>query len=169
MMFWHAELVRWVICRKQGIEKAMEIASADETDIANVHGPIWVPRTRPPQGMSVRRILDCKLIAKDVEVGHWDSKGQGTLNDRGGVRWGAGVPERTVTAFSCQKDSEKDSENARQCCPSKMSYCTCHGCRWHHNQRLLRALINRLFAGAGTFSVRSSHSLSNLSEESSRW
>ena len=54
MIFWNAELiVGWIICWKQGIEKTMEFASAYETDVANFHGPIQVPWTWPPQGMSV--------------------------------------------------------------------------------------------------------------------
>ena len=48
MIFWHAELVGWIVCWKQGIEKTMEIASTDEADIANLHGPIRVPWTWPP-------------------------------------------------------------------------------------------------------------------------
>ena len=78
MIFWHAELVGWIVCWKQGVEKAMEVASAYETDVANLHGPIRVPWTRPPQCMSVCRILDCKLIAEDFVVGHLDRKGQET-------------------------------------------------------------------------------------------
>jgi hypothetical protein len=70
MMFWHAELLGWIICWKQGIEKTMEIAFAYETDIANLNASIWVPWTWPPQGMSVRRVLDCKLFAEDVKVSH---------------------------------------------------------------------------------------------------
>jgi hypothetical protein len=72
MILWHAEFVGWIVCGKQGVEKTMEIASAYETDIANLHGPIRVLWTWPPQGMSVRRILDCKLFAKDLVVGHRD-------------------------------------------------------------------------------------------------
>jgi hypothetical protein len=74
MIFWHAKLVRWIVCRKQGVEKTMKIASSYETDIAYLNGPIWVTWTGPPQGMSVRGILDCKLITEDVVVGHRDSK-----------------------------------------------------------------------------------------------
>ena len=72
MIFWHAEFVGWIVRGKQGVEKTMEIASAYEADIANLHGPIWILWTWPPQGMSVRRILDCKLFAEDLVVGHRD-------------------------------------------------------------------------------------------------
>jgi hypothetical protein len=70
MIFWHSSLVGWVVCWKQGVEKAMEFASAYEADIANLRGAIRVLWTWPPQGMSVRRVLDCKLFAEDVVVGH---------------------------------------------------------------------------------------------------
>jgi hypothetical protein len=70
MIFWHAELVGWIICWEHGVEKTMESATASETDIANSHGQIRVPWTWHPQGMSVRRILDCKLFAEDVVVVH---------------------------------------------------------------------------------------------------
>ena len=77
MIFRYSKLVGWMICWKQGVEKTMEFALAYETDVANLHGPIWVPWIRPPQGMSVRRILDGKLFAEDVIVGHRDHEPQG--------------------------------------------------------------------------------------------
>ena len=70
MVFWHTELVGWIVCWQQGVEKTVEFASAYETNVTELHGPIRVPRVRLPQGMPKRRILDCKLIPKDVEVGH---------------------------------------------------------------------------------------------------
>jgi hypothetical protein len=70
MIFWHAELVGWVVCWEEGVEKTMEIASAYKTDIAYLNRPIWVPWTRPPQSMSIRRILAYKLFAEYVVVGH---------------------------------------------------------------------------------------------------
>jgi hypothetical protein len=86
MMFRDAELVRWMVCWKQGIEETMEVASTYETDIANLHGPFWIPRSWPPQGMSIRRILDCKLFAEDVEVCHRDRKSQGNLSKPVGLK-----------------------------------------------------------------------------------
>ena len=70
MIFWHTKLVRWIIYWKQGVEKTMEFAPARETDIANLHGHVWVPWTWHPQCMSVRRMLDCKLFAENVVVVH---------------------------------------------------------------------------------------------------
>jgi hypothetical protein len=70
MIFWHASLVGWIVCWKQGIEKTMKFAPAYETNVADLHGPIWCLWTWLPQGMSVRRILDGKLFAEDVVVGH---------------------------------------------------------------------------------------------------
>ena len=70
MIFWHAELLGWIICRKQGTEKKVESALAYETDVPDLHGPIWISWTWFPQGISVRRILDCKLFAEDLVIGH---------------------------------------------------------------------------------------------------
>ena len=53
IIFWHAKLVGWIVCWKQGVKKTMKIASTYEADIANLHGSIWVPWTWAPQGMSV--------------------------------------------------------------------------------------------------------------------
>ena len=75
MIFWHAELVGWIICWKQGTEKTMKTASTYKTDIANLHGPVWSPWTWPPQGIPVRGILDGKLFAEDLVVGHWHRNG----------------------------------------------------------------------------------------------
>ena len=85
MIFRHAELLGWIVCWKQSVEKTMEIASANETDIANLHWLIRVTWTWPPQGMSIRRILDCKLFAEDLVVGHRKSTGQGKLSTPVGV------------------------------------------------------------------------------------
>jgi hypothetical protein len=48
IMFWHAKLVGWMVCWKEGVEKTMKIASAYETDVAYLHGSIWVSWTWPP-------------------------------------------------------------------------------------------------------------------------
>jgi len=40
MVFWYAGLVGWMVCRKEGIEKSVESASAYETDVANLHEAI---------------------------------------------------------------------------------------------------------------------------------
>jgi hypothetical protein len=77
MIFWNSELVGWVVCWQHGIKKTMEFASAYEADIAHLHGPIRVSWSWPPQGMSVRRVLDCELLAEDVVVGHRDHNDQG--------------------------------------------------------------------------------------------
>lgn len=70
MIFWDAELVGGIVCRKEGVEKTMEFASAYKADIADFHRSIWVLRTWPPQGVSIGRILDGKLFTEDVVVGH---------------------------------------------------------------------------------------------------
>jgi len=40
IIFWHAEVVGWMVCGKENIEKAVESAFACETNVANVHGAI---------------------------------------------------------------------------------------------------------------------------------
>ena len=59
-----------MICGKEGVEKAMESAFPYEANITNLHGTIMFRGTWHPEGMSVRRILDRKLRAEDVVVGH---------------------------------------------------------------------------------------------------
>jgi hypothetical protein len=49
----------------------MKSATAYETDIADFHRPIRLPWPWLPQRMTVRMMVDCKLFAKDFEVGHW--------------------------------------------------------------------------------------------------
>jgi hypothetical protein len=64
-----------MVCWKEGVEKAIEIASAYKTDISYLHGSIWVPWTWPPQGMSKLRILCCKLFAEGVVEDHFGTQG----------------------------------------------------------------------------------------------
>jgi hypothetical protein len=40
MVFWYTELVGRMVRGKESIEKAVESASAYETDVANLHGEI---------------------------------------------------------------------------------------------------------------------------------
>jgi hypothetical protein len=94
MIFWHAELVGGIVCWQQGVEKAMEFPPAYETDIADLHGPIWVPWIWLPQCMSERRILECKLVAKDVVVGHLGPQGSRKNSQRPSV-WYGGVGDAT--------------------------------------------------------------------------
>jgi hypothetical protein len=70
MIFWYAELMGWIVCWKQGVEKRIESSSAYETDVADLHRPLWFSWTWLPQGVSVRRMLDGKLFAVDVVLGH---------------------------------------------------------------------------------------------------
>ena len=69
----YTEHMGWIVCGKESIEKTVKFAFAYVTDVANLHGAIQSPRTWPrlPQGISIRRICDRKLFAKDVVVGHW--------------------------------------------------------------------------------------------------
>jgi len=40
MILWYAELLGWVVCRKQSIEKTVEFASAYIAYVADLHGTI---------------------------------------------------------------------------------------------------------------------------------
>jgi hypothetical protein len=71
MISWHASLLGWVICWKQGAKKTVESAFVYETNVANLHGTIWVCWTWLPKGISVQRIPDRKLFAEDFVVGGW--------------------------------------------------------------------------------------------------
>src|SRR5712675_892563 len=75
MILGHAKLVRWIICGKQGVEKTVELAPANEPNVANFHGHTRSRRSWVPQGMSVSRIHDCELLAKDIVVGHLGGRG----------------------------------------------------------------------------------------------
>ena len=74
MIFWYASLVGWIVCWEQGVEKTMKFDSEYETNVADLHGLIWFPWTRLPQGMSIRRIFNGKLLAEDVVVIHRGQK-----------------------------------------------------------------------------------------------
>ena len=74
IIFWHAALVGWIVCWKQGVEKAMEFAIAYKTNVANLHRFIREPWFWLPQGMSVQRIFDGKLLAENIAVGHGGSQ-----------------------------------------------------------------------------------------------
>ena len=74
MIFWHTTLVGWIVRWKQGVEKATKFAFAYEPNVADLHRLIWVPWTWLPQSMSVRRIFNGKLFAKNIAVGHRGSQ-----------------------------------------------------------------------------------------------
>ena len=74
MTIWHAVLVGWMVCWKQGVEKTMKFAAAYETNVANLHRLIRVRWTWLPQSMSVQRIFDGKLFAENIAVGHGGSQ-----------------------------------------------------------------------------------------------
>jgi len=70
MIFRYTELVRWMVCGKEGVEKMVESAFTYEANISNLHGTRKDRRTGLPQGTTVRRILGRKPPAKDIVVGH---------------------------------------------------------------------------------------------------
>ena len=55
---------------EQNVEKAVESPFPNETDVANRHSGISTAWTWLPKCMSVGRILSCKVVAKNVVVGH---------------------------------------------------------------------------------------------------
>jgi hypothetical protein len=77
VILWHVGLS---FCGTQSIEKTVKSATAYKTDIANFHRPVRFPWAWLPQSMSIRRILDCKLFAKNVVVGHWGLQGSKNLS-----------------------------------------------------------------------------------------
>jgi len=68
-MLWY--VVGLIFYGEQSIEKTVESAIAYETDVADLHRVIRFRWTWLPKSMSVRRILDRKLFAKDIVIGHW--------------------------------------------------------------------------------------------------
>ena len=42
MIFWHSQFLGWIVCWKHGAEKTVESALEYETNVADLHGPIWI-------------------------------------------------------------------------------------------------------------------------------
>jgi hypothetical protein len=73
MVLWHTEpAMGWMVCWEQSIEKTVEFAFAYVTDVANLNRAIQPPRAWFPQSMTIRGILNRKLFAEYVIVGHTD-------------------------------------------------------------------------------------------------
>ena len=70
---WNAGSVGRIFWAKQNIEKKVELAFSNETDVANRHGGILIAPTWLPKCMSVGRVLYCKVVAINVVVGHCDA------------------------------------------------------------------------------------------------
>lgn len=69
VVIWNAEgFMGWIICRQQNIEETVESALANVTNIADTRNVR--PWRRFPKRMSVSRKPNCKLIAKNIVVGH---------------------------------------------------------------------------------------------------
>jgi hypothetical protein len=60
----------WMIFGEKSIEKAVEFAFANVTDIADFNGRGVLSRFWFPQGVAESRMCDCKLKAKGVIVCH---------------------------------------------------------------------------------------------------
>ena len=73
-MRWYVGLI---FSGKEGVEKTMELTIANETDVADIYRAIWFPWIWLPKSMSVRRIFDGKLFAKDIVISHRWPQGQG--------------------------------------------------------------------------------------------
>jgi len=134
MVFWHAELVGWIICREQSVEKTVEFASSYETNVTDLYGSIRVPWVRLPQCMTERWILGCKLIAKGVVVVHLGATEVGdehsTLECRGGADGGRGragavdnLHGHSIPAFKRPKTwPNMDSQLAPAVCTVRRSH-----------------------------------------------
>ena len=48
IIFWQAGILGWIAFRKQRAKKAVESALEYETNVADLHAPIWVSRPRLP-------------------------------------------------------------------------------------------------------------------------
>ena len=83
-----------MIFGEQDVEKTVEFALANETDIAYLYGRIESPRIWHPQGVSMRSILDCDFFAVNVVVHvesilrfgegiEWAQENQGTVTRTG--------------------------------------------------------------------------------------
>jgi hypothetical protein len=70
VVFWYTGRMGWMVRGKKSVEKAVESPFAYETDIANLYRNMQPRWTGLPQGMTIRRVLVCKLTPKDVIVGH---------------------------------------------------------------------------------------------------
>ena len=81
VILWYTELVGWMVCGKEGIEKSVESALAYEANIADFHGTRQPRRTGFPQSMSIRRVLRRKPPSKDVVVCHWSWEGWGLTEE----------------------------------------------------------------------------------------
>lgn len=80
-MLWYIGLI---ICGKQSIEKSVKFATAYKTDVADFHWVIRFRWTRFPKSMSVCRIFDRKLFAKDIVIGHlWPQGSRMPVGGRG--------------------------------------------------------------------------------------
>jgi hypothetical protein len=110
MIIWHAVLVGWMVCWKQGVEKTMEFASAYETNVANLNRLIRVRWTWLPQSVSVQRIFDGKLFAKDIAVGHRGSQEPRRTTQR---PWGKVCDTRSSKDQMTQNPSTTISASAR--------------------------------------------------------
>lgn len=75
----HAELVRWIVCGKEGVEKTVESALADEPNVADLYVLISSDWTGPPQRITAFGNLDRKLFAVD-HLGAWGDQRGGTTN-----------------------------------------------------------------------------------------
>ena len=91
---------------EQNVEKTVEFALANVTDIADLYGRIKSPRIWHPQGVSMRSILDCDFFAVDVVVHvesilrfgegiDWVQENQGTVTGTGSHVDGLGIQLRT--------------------------------------------------------------------------
>ena len=69
VLVWNTDSVGRISWAKQNIEETVELAFSNKPDIANRHGGI-LPPTWLPKCVSVGRILDREVMAKDVVMGH---------------------------------------------------------------------------------------------------
>ena len=58
----------WMILREENIKQAVEIAFANETNVADLNGSIMSPWARFPEGVAISRIFGRKLFTENIVV-----------------------------------------------------------------------------------------------------
>ena len=70
VILWNTKSMGRIVWAEQNIEKTVELPFPDEADVANCHGRGSTAWTGLPKCVPVGRIFDCKVVPKNVVVGH---------------------------------------------------------------------------------------------------
>jgi len=75
VLLWNTNSMGRISWARQNIEEMVELPFSNETDVANCHGGISTAWIWLPKCVSVGRILSCKVVTKNVVVGHCGGTG----------------------------------------------------------------------------------------------